>query len=72
MNYKNYLKAIYQNFEDPTKYNEPPRYCKICDIQEEKTYFLENTLICQDCHEEEEEEKQNFINIINKIKKLKK
>ncbi len=56
MNYKNYLESVKQGYEDPTEYNETSRYCEICDIEENKTYFKDNTSICQDCHKEEEEE----------------
>jgi len=58
MNYKNYLKSVRQGYEDPTEYNEISRYCEVCDIEEEKTYFVDNTSICQDCFEEEEETKE--------------
>jgi len=58
MNYKNYLKSVRQGYEDPTEYNEISRYCEFCDIEEEKTYFVDNTSICQDCFEEEEETKE--------------
>ena len=55
MNHKNYLESIRQGFEDPTEYQPKTRCCDICDIEEEKTYFVDNTSICQDCFEEEEQ-----------------
>ena len=58
MNYKNYLEAVRQGYEDSTEYNEPSRYCEVCDIEENKTYFVNNECICQDCKEEEEEEEE--------------
>ena len=72
MKFKEWKKAVEQGYEDPCEYQEEARYCEICDIEESKTYFVEETNTCQDCYKEEEEEKQNFINMINKIKKLKK
>ena len=55
MNFNNWKQSTDQNYDDPTEYNEKPRYCEICDIEESKTYFIEDTNICQDCKEEEEE-----------------
>jgi len=54
MNFNNWKESTYKNYDDPTEYNDKPRYCEICDIQEDKTYFIENECICQDCKEEEE------------------
>tara|TARA_R100001463_G_scaffold48653_1_gene97939 strand:- start:1015 stop:1209 length:195 start_codon:yes stop_codon:yes gene_type:complete len=54
MNYKNYLEAVKQGFEDPCEYQPLNRYCQICDIEENKTYFIDETCICEDCHEEKE------------------
>jgi len=59
MNYKNYLQAVRQGYEDPTQYEPKKRYCEICDIEEEKTYFIEDQNICQDCHKEQEEDENN-------------
>tara|TARA_R110002012_G_scaffold93457_1_gene226611 strand:- start:820 stop:1005 length:186 start_codon:yes stop_codon:yes gene_type:complete len=56
MNLEKYIKSNYQSYEDPAEYNETSRYCEICDIEENKTYFVNDTLICEDCHKEEEEE----------------
>lgn len=50
MNYKNYLESVRQGYEDPTEYNETSRYCEICDIEENKTYFVDETSICQECY----------------------
>ena len=54
MNFNNWKESTYKNYDDPTEFNEQSRYCEICDIEENKTYFVENTNICQDCKEEEE------------------
>lgn len=59
MNYNDWKRGTYQNFEDPTEYNETQRYCIICNIEEDRTYFVEDTLICEDCCKEEEEEETN-------------
>lgn len=59
MNYNDWIRGTYKNYEDPTYYNEPSRYCEICDIAEEKTYFIDDTCICEDCHEEEETNENN-------------
>ena len=37
--------------QEPTK-----NYCDICNIEESKTYFVNDTQICEDCYTEEEEE----------------
>mgnify|MGYP003659910850 CR=1 FL=1 len=41
--------------------NQQPKtnYCNICNIEESKTYFVDNTNICEDCYTEEEEETNN-------------
>ena len=41
--------------------NQQPKtnYCNICNIEESRTYFVENTNICEDCYIEEEEETNN-------------
>lgn len=59
MNYKEYKEAKEQAFNDPAEWNGKQRYCDICDIAEEKTYFEEYTNICLDCYEEKEEEEKN-------------
>tara|TARA_R100000655_G_scaffold109031_1_gene162418 strand:- start:653 stop:820 length:168 start_codon:yes stop_codon:yes gene_type:complete len=55
MNYKNYLEAVRQGYEDPCEYQHKERYCEECDIEESKTYFVDETCICQDCYEESKE-----------------
>lgn len=57
MNFKDWKVGTYKNFEDPTYYNEPSKYCEICDIEEEK-------LILQKI--------QIFAKIVTKKKKKKK
>ena len=46
---------IQNEFNNPINYNEESRYCEVCDIEENKTYFVDHDCICQDCFEEEEE-----------------
>ena len=55
MNFNNWKRSTHQNYDNPTECNQKERYCEICDIEESKTYFIEDTNICQDCKEEEEE-----------------
>jgi len=54
MNFKEWKESTEQGYEDPSEYNEKTRYCEICDIEENKTYFVDNSCICQDCKEENE------------------
>ena len=56
MNYKNYIESVRQGYEDPCEYQPENRYCDICDIEEIKTYFVDNTSICQDCYEDTKDE----------------
>ena len=58
MNLEKYIKSTYQNFENPTEYNETSRHCIVCNIEENKTYFVGHDCICQDCYKEEEEEEE--------------
>ena len=39
--------------------NENPRYCIICNIEENKTYFVDHDCMCIECYKEEEEEETN-------------
>tara|TARA_R100001463_G_scaffold41176_1_gene86931 strand:+ start:6426 stop:6641 length:216 start_codon:yes stop_codon:yes gene_type:complete len=70
MDYKNYLKSVRQGYEDPTEYNGPSRYCEECDIEENKTYFVDNTSICQDCYVKLEDEDDNIIGSFDKYGNL--
>tara|TARA_R110002020_G_C15896264_1_gene740580 strand:+ start:354 stop:545 length:192 start_codon:yes stop_codon:yes gene_type:complete len=54
MNFNNWKESTHQNYDDPTEYEPITRYCQICDIEESRTYFVDNTNICQDCHKEQE------------------
>ncbi len=47
---------IQNDFNNPINYNEEPRYCELCDIEENKTYFVDNTSICEDCFEDTKDE----------------
>jgi hypothetical protein len=58
MNYRDWKEATYQNSNDPREYNSITRYCQICDIEEEKTYFQEDTSICLDCYEQQQKEEE--------------
>ena len=58
MNYNDWKGATYQNYNDPTEYNQITRYCEICDIEEERTYFEEDTSICLDCYEQQQKEEE--------------
>ena len=49
MNYKEYKDATNQQYNNPTEWNDKPKYCKVCDIEESKTYFVEDSEICEDC-----------------------
>ena len=53
MNYKNYLKAVRQGYEDPTQFNGNNYTCDECGE------LLEITEVCE-CLEEEEEQKQKY------------
>jgi len=50
MNLEKYIKGNYQSYDNPTEYNEISRYCEVCDIEENKTYFVDETSICQECY----------------------
>ncbi len=73
MNYKNYLKGIYQNYNNPTEFNGQNYTCNECGE------LLEITEICE-CLKEEEEKKQKYkikitdksFNFIIKLKNIKK
>ena len=56
MKYKNYIISTYQGHEDPREYKPVNRFCNVCGIKEENTYFIEEQNICEDCNEEEKEE----------------
>ena len=60
MNYKNYIKSTYQAYEDPRDYQQQDRFCNVCGIKEENTYFVEGQKICEDCNEEEKKENINL------------
>tara|TARA_R110002012_G_C11633145_1_gene609962 strand:+ start:732 stop:935 length:204 start_codon:yes stop_codon:yes gene_type:complete len=34
---------------NPINQQPETRYCEICDIEESKTYFVDETEICEDC-----------------------
>jgi len=45
--------------------NQQPQtnYCNICDIEESKTYFIDDTNTCESCYEEIKREDQKLIKI---------
>ena len=53
MKYEDWLEAVRQGFEDPCQYQYKERYCKECDIEESRTYFIDDTCICEDCYKTE-------------------
>ena len=34
---------------NPINYNGKSRFCEVCNIEENKTYFVEETEICENC-----------------------
>ena len=44
---------------NPINYEPQTKCCDICGIEEYKTYFIDDTQICEDCINEEEEETKN-------------
>ena len=54
MNYKNYLKAVRQGYEDPTQFEGQNYTCNECGE------LLEITEICECLQEEEEETNENI------------
>ena len=34
---------------NPINYNGKSRFCEVCNIEESKTYFVDDTEICEDC-----------------------
>jgi len=34
---------------NPINYNGKTRYCEVCNIEESKTYFVEDSQICEEC-----------------------
>ena len=47
---------ITNDINNPINYESKTRYCIICNIEESKTYFVDDTEICEDCMMLEEEE----------------
>jgi len=60
MNYKDYKESTNQQHTDPTEWNGKTKYCEICDVEESKTYFQEETSICLDCYEETQKEETKY------------
>jgi hypothetical protein len=71
MNFKEWKEATLQGYEDPCEHQQKIRYCEVCDIEESKTYFIEETNICQDCYEEKQKytikQTKNKFNINTKL-----
>ena len=53
MTYKDWLEGVRQGYEDPCEYQYKERYCEECDIEESRTYFIDDTCICEDCYKTE-------------------
>jgi hypothetical protein len=34
---------------NPINYNSKERFCEVCNIEENKTYFVEDSQICEEC-----------------------
>ena len=43
---------------NPINHQPTIKYCDICGIEEYKTYFVDDTQICENCINEEEEEEE--------------
>mgnify|MGYP003636395004 CR=1 FL=1 len=43
---------------NPINQQTETNYCNICNIEENKTYFVDDTNICEDCINEKEEEEE--------------
>lgn len=41
---------------NPINHEPTKNFCEVCNTEESKTYFINDTQICEDCYEEEEEE----------------
>jgi len=39
---------------NPINHEPTIKYCEVCNIEESKTYFIDDTQICEDCNTEEE------------------
>ena len=37
---------------NPINHEPTINYCEICDVEESKTYFAEDTNICESCYQE--------------------
>ena len=35
---------------NPINYNGKSRACECCDVEESKTYFVEDTQLCEECY----------------------
>ena len=42
-------KYISEDPNNPINYNGKSRYCEVCNIEESKTYFVDDTEICENC-----------------------
>lgn len=40
---------------NPINQQPEQRFCEVCNIEESKTYFVDDKNICENCHTEEEE-----------------
>ena len=56
---------------NPINHEPTKNFCEVCNIEESKTYFIENKNICEDCHEEEEEETKKNVLLYSYLNKTK-
>jgi len=56
---------------NPINHEPQTNFCEVCNIEESKTYFIENKNICEDCHEEEEEETKKNVLLYSYLNKTK-
>tara|TARA_R110002050_G_scaffold97853_1_gene203312 strand:+ start:41 stop:256 length:216 start_codon:yes stop_codon:yes gene_type:complete len=48
---------------NPINHEPQTKYCDICDVEESKTYFIEDTNTCESCHDEIKKEDAELIKI---------
>ncbi len=52
---------ITNDINNPINHEPTKKCCDICDVEESKTYFIEDTNICESCHDEIKKEDQQRI-----------
>ena len=46
---------ITNDINNPINHEPQEKCCEVCNIEESRTYFVDNTNICENCYTEEEE-----------------